>query len=171
MNIILIGMPGAGKSTLGVLLAKLMGYMFVDSDISLQQKYGALLGQILRAKGSEGFLKLEEEMLLSFGMDRAVIATGGSAIYSKAGMAHLKANGICVYLNVPYETLKLRLGDLHKRGVVVPDGFTLKDLYDARTPLYAKFADITVQLGASGTLDDAARGIFEGILAAHPEII
>ena len=93
MNIILIGMPVAGKSTLGVLLAKLMGYMFVDTDILLQQKHGALLGRILRRNGNRAFLKLEEEMFLSLELDGAVIATGGSAIYSEAGMAHMKRTG------------------------------------------------------------------------------
>ena len=114
MNVVLIGMPGAGKSTLGVLLAKLMGYSFVDTDILMQQKYGALLGQILKKNGNSAFLKLEEETMLGLETDNTVIATGGSAIYSKAGMEHLRQNAVCVYIEVPYRLLAMRLGDLKK---------------------------------------------------------
>ena len=169
MNIILIGMPGAGKSTLGVLLAKLMGYMFVDTDILLQQKHGALLGRILRRNGNRAFLKLEEEMFLSLELDGAVIATGGSAIYSEAGMAHMKRTGPCVFLNVPYELIASRLGNLRQRGVVLPNGYTLRDLYDERLPLYRKFADITVDLDKPGSLDAAARAVFDQIRARYPD--
>ena len=112
MNVVLIGMPGAGKSTLGVLLAKLMGYSFVDTDILMQQKYGALLGQILKKNGNSAFLKLDEETMLGLETDNTVIATGGSAIYSKAGMEHLRQNAVCVYIEVPYRLLAMRLGDL-----------------------------------------------------------
>ncbi|HIU47268.1 MAG TPA: shikimate kinase [Candidatus Fimadaptatus faecigallinarum] len=169
MNIILIGMPGAGKSTLGVLLAKLMGYMFVDTDILLQQKHGALLGRILRRNGNRAFLKLEEEMFLSLELDGAVIATGGSAIYSEAGMAHMKRTGPCVFLNVPYELIASRLGNLRQRGVVLPNGYTLRDLYDERLPLYRKFADITVDLDKPGSLDVAAKAVFDQIRARYPD--
>ena len=116
------------------------------TDILLQQKHGALLGRILRRNGNRAFLKLEEEMFLSLELDGAVIATGGSAIYSEAGMAHMKRTGPCVFLNVPYELIASRLGNLRQRGVVLPNGYTLRDLYDERLPLYRKFADITVDL-------------------------
>lgn len=171
MNIILIGMPGAGKSTLGVLLAKLMGYSFVDTDILMQQQYGALLGQILKKNGNHAFLKLEEETYLGLGMDDTVIATGGSAIYSQAGMEHMKQSGVCVYLKVPYELIAARLGNLRQRGVVLPNGFTLKDLYNDRTPLYEKYADITVELDTPGLLDQAARQVFEEINLRHPDAV
>lgn len=169
MNIILIGMPGAGKSTLGVLLAKQLGYMFVDTDILLQQKHGALLGRILRRNGNRAFLQLEEEMFLSLDIDEAVIATGGSAIYSAAGMEHMKRTGPCVFLNVPYELISARLGNLRQRGVVLPNGYTLKDLYEERLPLYRKYADITVELSRPGSLDAAARAVFDEILARYPD--
>ena len=165
MNIVLIGMPGAGKSTLGVLLAKLMGYSFVDTDILMQQKYGALLGQILKKNGNSAFLKLEEETMCELETDNTVIATGGSAIYSNAGMEHLKQNSVCVYIEVPYRLLAMRLGNLKKRGVVLPEGFTLEDLYNKRVPLYQSFADITVPFNKPGSLDVAARKLQEDILA------
>lgn len=165
MNVVLIGMPGAGKSTLGVLLAKLMGYSFVDTDILMQQKYGALLGQILKKNGNSAFLKLEEETMLGLETDNTVIATGGSAIYSKAGMEHLRQNAVCVYIEVPYCLLAMRLGDLKKRGVVLPEGFTLEDLYNERVPLYKGFADISVAFDKPGSLDVAARKLQDDILA------
>ena len=164
MNVVLIGMPGAGKSTLGVLLAKLMGYSFVDTDILMQQKYGALLGQILKKNGNSTFLKLEEETMLGLETDNTVIATGGSAIYSKAGMEHLRQNAVCVYIEVPYRLLAMRLGDLKKRGVVLPEGFTLEDLYNERVPLYKSFADISVAFDKPGSLDVAARKLQDDIL-------
>ena len=169
MNVVLIGMPGAGKSTLGVLLAKLMGYSFVDTDILMQQKYGALLGQILKQNGNEAFLRLEEEMMLSLDMRDTVIATGGSAIYSEAGMAHLRQGNVCVYLDVPYELIRMRLGNLKQRGVVLPQGFTLRNLYDERTPLYRRYADISVTLDKPGSLDRAARKVYDDICARWPE--
>lgn len=171
MNVILIGMPGAGKSTLGVLLAKLMGYSFVDTDILMQQKHGALLGQILRKNGNHAFLELEQDMMNSISLDRTVIATGGSAVYSQSGMEHLKSNGICVYLDVPYKLIAARLGNLRQRGVVLPNGFTLRDLYDERAPLYQRYADITVALDKSGSLDAAARMLYDDILAMSPDAV
>lgn len=170
MNIVLIGMPGAGKSTLGVLLAKLMGYSFVDTDILMQQKYGALLGQILKQNGNQAFLKLEEDMMTSLKLRDTVIATGGSAIYSPGGMAHLKEDGVCVYLDVPFELISARLGNLRQRGVVLPDGFTLRDLYDEREPLYRRYADVSVKLDKPGSLDRAARHVYDDICALAPQV-
>lgn len=143
-NIILTGMPGAGKSTVGVVLAKKLGYSFLDSDLVIQEKTGKLLHQLIEERGEAGFLMLENEINASIDTDRTVIATGGSAIYGKEAMEHFKRIGTVVYLKLPYAELKERLGDLHQRGVVLKDGFTLLDLYEERIPLYEKYADLLI---------------------------
>ncbi len=143
-NIVLIGMPGAGKSTVGVIAAKMLGMRFVDADLLIQEREGALLSQIIERDGVEGFLKIEEEVCASIRGINAVIATGGSAVYGANGMAHLSEIGDIVYLSLSYDELEKRLGDLKNRGVVLKDGQTLKDLYDERTPLYEQYADITI---------------------------
>ena len=143
-NIILIGMPGAGKSTVGVVLAKRLGYQFVDSDLVIQEKTGKLLYQLIEELGEAGFLELENEINAGLQAKRAVIATGGSAVYGKEAMAHFKEMGKVVYLSLPYKELRERLGDLHKRGVVLREGYTLKELYEERVPLYEKYADLVI---------------------------
>ncbi len=143
-NVILIGMPGVGKSTVGVVLAKKLGYSFTDSDLVIQQETGKLLHQLIEEKGEAGFLMLENEINASLSMDHHVIATGGSAVYGKEAMTHLGKTGCMVYLKLPYEELQERLGDLRERGVVLKEGFTLYDLFEERSPLYEKYADITV---------------------------
>lgn len=143
-NVILIGMPGAGKSTVGVVLAKKLGYSFTDSDLIIQQRTGKLLHQLIEEKGEAGFLMLENEINASLSLTHHVIATGGSAVYGKEAMEHLAKTGSVVYLKLPYEELKERLGDLHERGVVLKEGFTLYDLYEERSPLYEKYADIAI---------------------------
>lgn len=143
-NIILIGMPGSGKSTAGVVLAKKLGYRFLDSDLVIQEKTGKLLHQLIEELGEAGFLALENEINSSLLAQRTVIATGGSAVYGKEAMEHLGEMGQLVYLKLPYEELKERLGDLHERGVVLKPGFTLRELYEERIRLYEKYADITV---------------------------
>lgn len=143
-NIILIGMPGSGKSTVGVVLAKKLGYRFLDSDLVIQEKCGKLLYQLIEELGEADFLMLENEINAGIQTDGAVIATGGSAVYGKEAMAHFKEIGKVVYLSLPYEELKERLGDLHERGVVIKEGFTLQDLYEERIPLYEKYADIVI---------------------------
>lgn len=143
-NIILTGMPGAGKSTVGVVLAKKLGYGFTDSDLVIQEKTGKLLYQLIEEKGEAGFLMLENEINASLKRDCAVIATGGSAVYGKEAMEHFCSIGKVVYLKLSYEALKERLGDLHERGVVLKKGFTLLDLYNERVPLYEKYADIVI---------------------------
>ncbi len=143
-NIILIGMPGAGKSTIGVVLAKKLGFQFVDSDLVIQEKCRKLLYQLIEELGEADFLVLENEINAGLWTEQTVIATGGSAVYGKEAMAHFKRQGKVVYLHLPYEELKERLGDLHERGVVLRKGYTLEDLYRERTPLYQKYADMTI---------------------------
>lgn len=146
-NVILIGMPGAGKSTVGVVLAKKLGYRFLDSDLVIQEKCGKLLHQLIEERGEAGFLMLENEINVRIRGDKMVIATGGSAVYGKEAMAHFREIGRIVYLRLPYEELKERLGDLHERGVVIKEGSTLKDLYEERILLYEKYADLTIDCG------------------------
>lgn len=145
-NIILIGMPGCGKSSIGVLYAKNIGYGYIDSDLLIQAREKKLLREIIAEKGLDGFNQVENEVNSEIFSDRCVIATGGSVIYGKEAMAHLKEIGKVVYLELPYEEIERRLGDLKKRGVSIKDGMTLKDLYDERIILYKKYADITVNL-------------------------
>lgn len=139
-NIILIGMPGAGKSTVGVVLAKRLGYRFVDSDLVIQEKYGKLLHELIEENGVEGFWKIENDVNASLETHRSVIATGGSVIYGEGAMEHLRRIGTVVYLKLPCEEIAERLGDLNARGVTLMPGQTLSDLYEERVPLYEKYA-------------------------------
>ena len=150
-NIVLIGMPGAGKSTVGVVLAKKLGFHFLDSDLVIQEREGKKLHQIISEVGTEGFLKIENDVNASLNVERTIIATGGSAIYGKEAMEHLKEIGEVVYLKADYETIEKRLGNLEKRGVALKPGQTLKDLYDERTKLYEMYADVTVDEKGLGT--------------------
>lgn len=143
-NIILIGMPGAGKSTVGVVLAKKRGCRFLDSDILIQEKYDALLHELIAKYGIDGFLKIEEEVNASIDVKRTVIATGGSAVYGAAAMEHFKEIGKIVYLKLSCGRIRERLGDLSERGVTLREGQSLEDLYNERIPLYEKYADVTI---------------------------
>ncbi len=143
-NIILIGMPGVGKSTAGVILAKVLGYRFIDADLLIQQEENRLLHEIISQEGTEQFLRIENRVNAGIRADRAVIATGGSVVYGTEAMEHLKSIGTVVYLKLPYEILKKRLHNINGRGVVRKDGQTLRDLYEERVPLYEKYADIIV---------------------------
>lgn len=143
-NIVLIGMPGAGKSTIGVVLAKRMGCQFVDSDLVIQAEEEKLLHEMIAEKGIDGFLAIENRINASLHVKNAVIATGGSAVYGREAMAHLKEDGIVVYLQLSYEAVRERLGDLNERGVIIREGQTLLDLYQERTPLYEAYADIVM---------------------------
>ncbi|MBO5484440.1 MAG: shikimate kinase [Lachnospiraceae bacterium] len=143
-NIILIGMPGAGKSTVGVVLAKNLGYSFLDSDLLIQEKEHMILHDIIEKYGLEGFNQIENEVNSSIQAKKTVIATGGSVIYGKEAMMHLKSIGTVIYLKLPYQELKCRLGDLNQRGVSIRQGQTLAELYNERIPLYEKYADITI---------------------------
>ncbi len=143
-NIVLIGMPGAGKSTVGVVLAKKLGYAFLDSDLVIQSREKKLLHEIISEKGVEGFWAVEESVNESIETDRTVIATGGSAVYGRKAMEHLKRIGTVVYLKLSCAAVLERLGDLNERGVTMRDGQTFEELYDERIVLYEKYADITV---------------------------
>lgn len=146
MSIILIGMPSCGKSTLGVLLAKKLGYRFIDSDLLIQEKSGRLLHEIIAEEGNEGFIKIENEVNQSITDTKAVVATGGSVIYGDEAMSHLKTLGKVVYLKISYEEMCRRLGDFSHRGVVMRSGKTLAEMYAERAPLYEKYADLTVDV-------------------------
>ena len=143
-NIILIGMPGAGKSTVGVVLAKKLGYAFLDSDLLIQSREGRLLHEIIAERGVEGFWSVEEAVNASIDADRTVIATGGSVVYGAHAMEQLKDIGTIVYLKLPCEEIAHRLGDLDERGVTLREGQGLVQLYDERVPLYEKYADIVI---------------------------
>lgn len=145
-NVILIGMPGSGKSTIGIRLAEALGLGFIDSDLVIQSREGRTLSDIIGAEGLEGFLRIEEKVNAELCADRCVIATGGSVVYGKKAMERLKKTGKIVYLKLSYEEINRRLSDLKGRGVAIKGGFTLKDLYNERIPLYEKYADITVRL-------------------------
>lgn len=147
-NIVLIGMPGAGKSTLGVVLAKILNYDFLDADLVIQNKHGKTLQTLINEYGPQGFLDVENQDLQEINVHRTIIATGGSAVYSDWAMEHLRSIGTVVYLQISYKELANRLGDLQERGVVMKGGMgmSLADLYEERLPLYEKWADITVDV-------------------------
>lgn len=150
-NIVLIGMPGVGKSTIGVILAKIIGYHFLDSDLVIQERENRRLHQIIAEEGTDGFLKIENDINASLNTERTIIATGGSVIYGEGAMKHLKEIGEVVYLKADYPTICKRLGNLEKRGVALKPGQTLKDLYEERTKLYEKYADVIVDEKGLGT--------------------
>ena len=143
-NIILIGMPAVGKSTVGVILAKLLGYSFVDTDLVIQKKEGKLLKHIISEKGIEGFIETENRVLSELNAVNSVISTGGSVVYGKEAMTNLSENGIVVYLKLDYNKLKYRLHNIKNRGVVIKEGQSLSALYKERVPLYEKYADIII---------------------------
>ena len=143
-NIVLIGMPGVGKSTIGVILAKILGYQFIDADLVIQQQHGMLLKEIIAQRGVDGFIQVENDVNKSLNPNGAVIATGGSVVYGTEAMEHLKEIATVIYLELELPALRRRLGNLKHRGVVLRDGQTLRDLYNERVPLYEKYADITV---------------------------
>lgn len=143
-NIILIGMPASGKSTVGVILAKIIGYDFIDSDLLIQKAEGMKLAQIISKKGVDGFIRVEERVNAAIEAHRSVIATGGSAVYGQRAMEHFRQIGTIVYLKVDFDELERRLGNIRQRGVVLREGQTLRDLYEERSVLYDKYADLTV---------------------------
>ncbi|NBH72247.1 shikimate kinase [Clostridiaceae bacterium] len=168
-NITLIGMPASGKSTIGVLLAKRLGYSFVDVDIVIQEKTGRLLKEIIAKEGIEGFLQIENQVNRGLDVSRSVIAPGGSVVYGREAMEHLRQISQVVYLKLSYDELEQRLGDLADRGVVLRPGMTLRDLYEERVPLYEQYAQITVSEGrrGPGAVVDELREIMEKQITAR----
>ncbi|MBO5087480.1 MAG: shikimate kinase [Lachnospiraceae bacterium] len=143
-NIVLIGMPSCGKSTIGVVLAKALGYRFVDSDLVIQERTGRLLSEIIEEEGLAVFNQIENDTNASLDYHKAIIATGGSVIYGEEAMEHLRSIGTVVYIELPFEVLKERIGDLNARGVSIKEGQSFKELYEERKPLYEKYADVVV---------------------------
>lgn len=144
-NLILIGMPGVGKSTIGVILAKVLGYQFIDSDLVIQEQVGRLLHQIISEEGVDGFIEVENRVNATLSPKHpSIIATGGSVVYGKEAMEHLKEIGTVIYLKVDFDTIDSRLSNIKGRGVVLKDNQTLKDIYEERTILYEQFADIII---------------------------
>ena len=155
-NIILIGMAGCGKSTLGVLLAKSLGMNFLDTDLVIQQREGKRLQEIINNDGLEYFKRAEDLALLSVDVNDTVIATGGSAVYYDDAMAHLKSGGKCVWLSLPYEEIEHRIRNIKTRGIAIAPGKTLFDVFEERQPLYKKYADIIVDCSSSAEDNVAA---------------
>lgn len=147
MNIVLIGMPGCGKSTVGVVLAKALGMDFVDSDLLIQRSQGMRLHQIIEQVGDDGFRQIENRVNTEIQVDNCVIATGGSAVYGREAMEHLRSIGTVVYLELSCQQVQERLGDLRARGVSMKPGQTLQDLYQERVPLYQHWAHCTIHCG------------------------
>lgn len=156
-NIVLIGMPGAGKSTVGVILAKVLGYQFIDADLVIQKEEGKLLKDIIAEVGTEGFIEVENRVNASIQAEHSIIATGGSVVYGEEAMEHLREIGTILYLSLPYVEIEKRLNDIKGRGVVLREGQTLLDLYNERTKLYEKYADVTIDengLNVEETIDE-----------------
>ncbi len=163
-NIVLIGMPGCGKSTIGVVLAKVLGFDFVDADVLIQKKHGKLLRELIAEYGDDGFLQIENDVNKEIDLKNTVIATGGSVVYCDEAMQHYVKNDIVVYIELPYEVIASRLENVKRRGVVLKDGQTLKDLYKERILLYEKYAQITVK--AEGlSVEELMDTIAEKVLA------
>ncbi len=158
-NVILIGMPGCGKSTLGVVLAKSLGFDFLDTDLIISKNCGKKLQTILDEDGIERFLQLENQAGISLCCKNTVIATGGSMVLSADAMTHLKSIGLVVYINVMLDVLKRRITNMKTRGIVFKKGETLEDIYRERTPLYKRYADITVNVAKRGSLENTVSKI------------
>ncbi len=161
-NVVLIGMPTSGKSTVGVIAAKILGMDFVDTDIVIQQREGARLCEIIENRGIDGFMECEKQALLSLDVKNTVIATGGSAVYSKEAMEYLKRSSKVAYLKVEKEELFKRLKEVKERGVVLRNGETVEQMYDERVKLYEEFADLTIP-EENATIEDTVRGLIAGL--------
>lgn len=163
-NIVLIGMPGAGKSTLGVLLAKRMNRNFTDTDLLIQQAAGRKLQEIIDEDGLDAFNRLERDIICAFRTEETVIATGGSAVLDDAAAKHLKTLGPVIYLEVPKEELFPRLTNLSTRGIAMKPGETMEDVFAYREPIYKRWADATVD-AHTGSAWDAVLRIEEAVKA------
>ena len=161
-NIVLIGMPGAGKSTVGVLLAKTLGYAFLDTDLVIQEREGKLLQDLVDELGVEAFLEREADAICSVDCVNTVIAPGGSAVCRDRAMEHLKSLGRIVYLHLPLEELEHRLHNISTRGIAMAPGETLAHIYDYRSPLYQKYADLTVAVDRQ-TLEETVERVLSAL--------
>lgn len=161
-NIVLIGMPGAGKSTIGVILAKSLLFDFCDTDLSIQKATGESLCDAINKIGIEKFVKLEEKIISEEKFSNSVVATGGSAVYGEKAMNKLKENGIIVYLKVSSEELQSRIKNIHTRGIAMKEGTTISELYEERAPLYEKYADVTIECDGK-TAEECVDWIIENI--------
>lgn len=161
-NIVLIGMAGAGKSTLGVLLAKTLGLGFVDTDLLIQEREGSLLQTIIEDRGLNYFMTVEETVCKELNVKKSVIATGGSVVLSRVAMENLKRDGLTVYLKVPFEEIKRRLSNITTRGIVFKEGQSLRNVYDERAYLYEKYADKVIEFGKSD-MEDTVRVLLKEI--------
>jgi shikimate kinase len=166
MNIVLIGMSGAGKSTIGVLLAKALGMDYVDTDIVIQQQEGRLLQEIIDNDGIEKFMEVEEKTVSELQLKNCIISTGGSVIYSEKAMNVLKQEGQIIYLHVPFEEIKRRLINIKTRGIVIKKGNSLKDVYEERAPLYTKYSDKTLDC-SNKDIEHCVKEMIEKIQESH----
>lgn len=157
-NLVLVGMPGCGKSTVGIVLAKMLGWDFVDVDLVIQNRSGKRLQEMIAQLGNEGFLEREADAVESLKCSHTIIATGGSAVLHPRGLAKLRQLGRLVYLEHPYEEIEGHIHNLESRGITLRPGQTLKDLYDVRTPIYEQVADRTVHL-ENCTIEEAANAV------------
>lgn len=161
-NITLIGMPGVGKSSMGVVLAKVLGYEFLDSDLVIQKQENSLLKDLIEKYGNDGFLKIENRVNAALDVSKTVIATGGSVIYGEEAMYHLKKISNVIYLKADYETISHRVSNLVGRGVAIQEGQTLFDLYQERAPLYMRYADIIVDM-CGLSIEESVKAVLEGL--------
>lgn len=162
-NVIMVGMPGSGKSTIGVILAKSLGFDFVDTDLVICKREGKKLQEIIDNEGLERFLEIEQQVGVEISPVHCVVATGGSMILSPEAMENLKNNGTVVYVEVPLEILKKRITNMKTRGIAFKKGETLEDIFNERTPLYEKYADITITADEHTAPEDCVNHIVERI--------
>ncbi len=160
-NIILVGMPGCGKSTLGVVLARKLGYGYLDTDSFISQREKSTLQDIIDKRGLNYFLDIESSVGSEIVCDRVIIATGGSMIMSEKAMDNLKSLGKVIYINVPIDELKRRLGNFSDRGIAMKNGETLDDILKKRTPYYNKYADLVVDYKDGNSLEETVNDIIE----------
>jgi shikimate kinase len=159
-NIVLIGMPGAGKSTVGVLVAKSLGMSFIDTDLMIQEKEGRLLQEIIDTDGVEEFLRIEKDIVRQIDAENCVIATGGSVIYSKNTIDHLKEKGKLIYLKVGYDEIEKRINNMSSRGIAIGKNQKLIDLYNERIVWYEKYADVIIDC-SNATIEDVVQKIVD----------
>lgn len=162
-NVVMVGMPGSGKSTIGVILAKSLGFDFVDTDLVICKREGKKLQEIIDTEGLEKFLEIEQQVGKEISPVNSVVATGGSMILSDEAMENLKKDGIVVYVEVPLEILKKRITNMKTRGIAFKKGETLEDIFTERTPLYEKYADITITADENTVPEDCVNQIVERI--------